>query len=230
MKYRMEFSKKKEVAFVSHLELMKVFSQAIRRAKLPIAWTEGFNPRPKINFSSAIATGMTSLAECADMELNQFLEPDVIQQKLNDALPQGFEVHAIRFLEEKSKSLMALMAYADYHVEIKWLHRGEEQIDWSKMVEHFLAGPEILIQYESKGKKKTKDLRPGIVHMEAQKADEKLVLRMQLISGSTGNVRPEHVTEAFLSYVPCSAALSTRYEKTMTYGLKQQEKVRLFEV
>ncbi len=86
--YRIEFSKDRRVAYVSHLEVIKVFSQALRRAGLPVAHTEGFNPRPRINFSSAVATGMTTLGECAEFELTRHQDPVKIERDLMALFPR----------------------------------------------------------------------------------------------------------------------------------------------
>lgn len=229
MKYRIEFAKKNSVAFVSHLELMKVFSQAIRRAGLPIACTEGFNPRPKINFSSAIATGMTSLAECAEIELMQEMDADFVMEKLNETLPEGFSVGAIRQLDGKHKSLMALLSHSDYTVRIR-LEKPYAEVDrLEEAVKTFLSKESIVILAKRKNKAREKDIRNGILSLDAVLTEPFLVLNMQLVAGSNGNVRPEHVAEALLKHLGIHY-LTICIEKTMTYGIKNDQKTRLFMV
>ncbi|QRN86113.1 DUF2344 domain-containing protein [Clostridia bacterium] len=227
MKYRIEFAKKNSVAFVSHLELMKVFSQAIRRAGLPIACTEGFNPRPKINFSSAIATGMTSLAECAEMELTKEMDADSVMDALNKTLPEGFSVGAIRQLEGKHKSLMALLSHSDYTLHVRLAKPYTEEDRLVEAVNSFLAKESIVIIAKRKNKVKEKDIRAGILSLEANLSEPFLILNMQLVAGSNGNIRPEHVAEAFLEQLSIQY-LTMRIEKTMTYGIKNDQKTRLF--
>ncbi len=227
MKYRMEFAKRDSVAFVSHLELMKVFSQAIRRAGLPIACTEGFNPRPKINFSSAIATGMTSLAECAEMELTLEVDADQIMERINETLPSGFSVGAIRQMEGKHKSLMALLSHSDYQVRVRLAETYGKAADLDEAVNSFLAQDSIVVLAKRKNKVKEKEIREGILSLEARAEGDFLYLTMQLVAGSNGNVRPEHVAQALMDYLS-TPSLTMRIEKTMTYGLKDDEKTRLF--
>jgi radical SAM-linked protein len=227
MKYRVEFAKRDSVAFVSHLELMKVFSQAIRRAGLPIACTEGFNPRPKINFSSAIATGMTSLAECAEMELLLEMDAEEIRERLNETLPKGFSIGAIRQMEGKHKSLMALLSHSDYQVRVRLPEPFSASADLEEAVNSFLDQDSIVVLAKRKNKVKEKEIREGILSIEARAEGDFLYLKMQLVAGSNGNVRPEHVAKALMNYLGAES-LTMRIEKTMTYGLKDDEKTRLF--
>jgi len=224
MRYRMEFSKEKKVCFVSHLELMKVFSQAIRRAQLPVAWTEGFNPRPKISFSSAIATGMVSLAECMDLELTTDLEPEEVRERLNRQLPPGFSVGRIRRLDGRPRSLMALMKYADYRIRVSGISLpGPEAVE--KAAAGFTALPGILREVKGPKGPSVKDLRPGLIRMETSVEKDILELRLRLRSGSQGNTRPEHVTLSFLEYLGTAGEPVLFIEKTAVLG-EDEEQVR----
>lgn len=217
MRYRMEFSKEKQVCFVSHLELMKVFSQAIRRAQLPVAWTEGFNPRPKISFSSAIATGMVSLAECMDLELTADVEPQEVRERLNRQLPPGFSVGRIRRLDGRPRSLMALMKYADYRIRVSGICLPEGDA-LEEAVAGFSALPEIPRRVTGPKGTVVKDLRPGLIRMEAAVVDNGLELRLRLRSGSQGNTRPEHVTLSLLDWLKTSGEPVVFIEKTAVLG------------
>ena len=229
IKYRMEFKKGEAVRFVSHLELMKVFIQAINRAGIPVCWTEGFNPRPKINFSSAIATGMTSLGECMEMELAEEIDEEKLQAMLNRELPDGFRVKRTRRLEEKQKSLMALLRYADYRVEVP-VSPGMEEEETRREVGTFLQEESIPWTVHTPKGKKEKDLRPGIVFLEVLETGDKLVLQLRLQSGSSGNVRPEHAVQAFIRHAGQTPAGVMKIEKQAVYGLKNGEPVYLFDL
>lgn len=231
MRIRMEFEKGVSVAFVSHLELMKVFAQSARRAHLPVAVTEGFNPRPKLTFSSAVATGMASLAECADLELTQEMEAREVQTRLNAALPSGFIVHRARRLAGKTRSLMALNSHAAYRVRLRFID-ARSIPDPERMrscVVSFLARQDIMLRVERKGKIRDKDLRPGILAMEVRD-DDQTVFELLLKAGSEGNVRPEHVMQAFIEWCGLDDVCAMRLEKTMTYGTdSSDQRVPLFE-
>lgn len=232
MRIRMEFEKDGSVSFVSHLELMKVFAQSARRAHLPVASTEGFNPRPKWTFSSAVATGMASFAECADLELTEEMDPQVVQARLNQTLPPGFHIHRARRLAGKTRSLMAQNSHAGYRVRLRFADGvsvpGSVQMDAD--ITSFLAQPEIPVRVERKGKIRDKDLRPGILSMKTADGDPS-VFELLLKAGSEGNVRPEHVMQAFIAFCDLKNVCAMRLEKTMTYGTDSSgRRVPLFEL
>lgn len=228
-KLRMEFEKGPEVAFVSHLELMKLFAQAIRRAGIPVAWSEGFNPRPKFSFSSAIATGMTSRRECMDLELTTGLPAREVMDRLNRSLPPGVRIHRARLLEGKTRSLMALLQSADYRVRVEVRNLpGPGELE--EAARRFMDRPEILWTVRSPRGVRTKDLRPGIFRLEASPDGGQLVLDWTLKAGSDGNIRPEHATEAFADSAGILPAGPLHMDKTAVYGRREEERVSLFDL
>ncbi len=228
-KLRMEFEKGPDVAFISHLELMKVFAQAIRRAGIPVAWSEGFNPRPKLSFSSAIATGMTSRRECMDLELTEDRPAGQVMESLNRMLPPGLTVHRARLLEGKTKSLMALMQFSDYRVHLA----VDEPLPADRLaqaVRRFLERPEVMWTVHSPRGTRIKDLRPGILRLEACADGRELVLDWTLKAGSEGNIRPEHATGAFLDSAGIGGQGPLKLDKTAVYGRREEEQVSLFDL
>lgn len=221
--YRIEFSKDRRVAYVSHLEVVKVFSQALRRAGLPVAHTEGFNPRPRINFSSAVATGMTTRGECAEFELTRHLDPDAVRAALEQALPGGFAISRIRIPPAGGRSLMALLHGADYTC-----HAGgpaasgplPRETQLPDLCRGFLSQTEIPFVSKTPKGTRRKDLRPGIVRLQVCTAGEGLAIRMRLLSGSQLHVRAEHVVAAFLDHAGVRGVPHTIFEKEKVYGLQ----------
>ena len=102
MLIRMQFRKTKEGRFLSHLDLMHTWERVIRRSQLPLAFSQGFNPHPKINFASACAVGTTSDGEYMDMELTQELPLAEVQAALDRAMPPAFAVTAMKVVQGKS--------------------------------------------------------------------------------------------------------------------------------
>lgn len=118
-KIRMEITKGEEVRFISHLDYARAMERAIRRAKLPAAYSEGFNPHMKLAFASALAVGVTSDREYMDLELVQPLAPALCARRLNACLPAGIRVKRAGLLPEGAPSLMSQVNRAAYRVQLQ---------------------------------------------------------------------------------------------------------------
>jgi radical SAM-linked protein len=92
LKIKIKYKKGEEVKFLSHRELMRSFQRAIRRAALPIAYSQGFNPHMKISWGGALKVGATSEGESAEFQLAEFIRPGDLQERLNRTLPPGLEI------------------------------------------------------------------------------------------------------------------------------------------
>ncbi|MFY9173850.1 MAG: TIGR03936 family radical SAM-associated protein [Peptococcia bacterium] len=194
MKVRLKYSKTEEGRFLSHLDLLRTMQRVIRRAGLPLAYSEGFNPHPKISYGSALAVGVTSDGEYLDFELREKVALDEIVRKLIQAMPPALAVlEAKEIVGRKSKeSLMAIINLARYQVELT-LNKELSQQEAQEMVDHFLEKEEILVMREGKKGIRTTDIRPGIYSLSAETRGNVLILSMDLQTGSGGNVRPEEV-------------------------------------
>src|SRR5260221_12542713 len=95
-KFLFTFEKSESVRWLGHLDIPRTFEPAIRRAGLPVAFSNGFNPRERLAFASALSTGTTGGAEPATLELTDPLPSDEIRARLNEALPPGIRLHACR--------------------------------------------------------------------------------------------------------------------------------------
>lgn len=116
-KMRVELTKGEAVRYISHLDYAAAVERALRRAGFPMAYSEGFNPHMKLAFASALAVGVTSEAEYADVELKEPLEADDFLQRLRAALPPGIEARAAARVSGKQPALMAQVDAASYEVE-----------------------------------------------------------------------------------------------------------------
>lgn len=191
-KYRMMFSKKGTAKFISHLDLNRSFERTCRRAGLPIAYSQGFNPHPKINFAIPLSVGVSGEREFIDIELTEELEPTEILKRLNEKLPQGIKVLEVRQIVEKQKPLMSRVTRATYRIECA----AEENIDQQKVdgvINELLSSSSIIIQRKVKKKLKSVDIRPGIMALQGQAVGNNIILQAELSTGSNGNVRPEEL-------------------------------------
>ena len=107
-------TKDHEVCFLSHLEYMKTIERAIKRAKLPVAYSEGFNPHMKFSLASALGVGVSSHAEHCELELSEELDGEHVVQALCDALPRGIRVLKFDIADKKAAKLMASVQAANY--------------------------------------------------------------------------------------------------------------------
>ena len=117
MKLRIQITKEKAVKYISHLEYARTISRALRRAKLPVKYSEGFNPHIKMSLASALGVGIASLSEYAEIELEETLDANLAVQKLNQALPDGIKVLRADVIDKKADAkLMAMLRGASYLV------------------------------------------------------------------------------------------------------------------
>lgn len=91
---KVEYRKGEEVKFISHRDLMRSFQRAIRRADIPIAYSQGFNPHMKISWGNALKVGATSEREPAELQIDGWIRPEELKSRLNQQLPKGLEILA----------------------------------------------------------------------------------------------------------------------------------------
>ena len=195
MKIRVRLAKERVARFISHLDFAGAVEKAVRRAALPVAYSEGFTPRPKIAFGSALALGVTSEAEYADFELRERLPVAEFKPRLEAQLPAGIKVLAAREVSKNAPSLMAQINAASYQVEAQLTGRQEKEIQTAW--EEFLEQGSIIIVKETKSKRRDLDIRPLILQARLRARDAGGTWDLLLRAGSTGNVRPEEVLQAF---------------------------------
>lgn len=198
-RYRIEFSKGEEVRFISHLELMRAFQRAMRRAQLPLAFSEGFNPQPKMSFASALAVGVTSQQEYMDLELKKDLAAEEVKELLAQNLPPGLKILRCVKIPLKSPALMSLVAAADYKIRVPI---REDADQFPQGLEELLKRKSIVIQKQGKKGLTEKELRPGIYSLEYIGVEGNWVeFTMRLKAGSQGNIRPDEVLLALKDIV-----------------------------
>ena len=149
MKVRIKFTKEGPMKFVGHLDTMRYFQKAVRRAELPIAFSGGYSPHMIMSFAAPLGVGVTSTGEYFDMELTETLPTDEICQRLDAQMVQGVKVLSARQVEDgKASKAMSLVAAADYLVEFREGKAPEE--GWQNKIEEFMKQPEILVTKETK--------------------------------------------------------------------------------
>jgi radical SAM-linked protein len=159
MKVRLRFSKLGKIRFTSHRDVARIWERALRRAALPVAYTEGFSPRPKLHFGLALSTGHESLAEYLDVDLRDEVEIAALPALLDAELPVGIRVTAAAPVAPGTPSLQEAVASCSWRIEAL----GLDPALADSLVADLLAADEVLITRTRKGKEVTDDLRPAIL-------------------------------------------------------------------
>lgn len=157
---RVRFIRGEEVKYVSHLDLMKVFERALRRANIPIAYSQGFNPHPQMVFGLPLSVGVTSEAEYLDLDLAEELSLERFLAMLNDSLPVGLLVTEAQYLSNKS-NIMKEIAAASYDVLVSpGSNTGINEL--KEKFQELLAEPQINVVKEGKKGAREVDIKPMV--------------------------------------------------------------------
>jgi radical SAM-linked protein len=159
MRLRLKFSKGEPVRYISHLDLARVFERAIRRAKLPVAMSEGFNPHMKVAYASALSVGVTSDCEYIDIELREEASAEEMTAALKQQLPIGFKLVQYRMIQQISKALMAVVNLADYTITAP-VQVSTDAGQLKQLLEQFCIAQSITFVRHSPKGNRTIDLRP----------------------------------------------------------------------
>lgn len=185
MRIRITFSKQGALRYTGHLDLHKLWERAARRAELPLAYSQGFHPQPKMNIAAALPLGFSSRCEVLDMRLEKDIPLEGLQEKLQGTLPTGIRVSAIESVDERAPALQTQVASAEYEVVSTETAFGS---DLKRRIDSVMESESII--RERRGK--TYDLRPLIEELKLS-ADDKILMRLTAKEGATG--RPEEVLD-----------------------------------
>ena len=225
MLIRMQFRKTRAGRFLSHLDLMHTWERVIRRSQLPLGFTQGFNPHPKMNFASALAVGTTSDAEYMDLEFTEDLILDQVRESLFPAIPPAFEVTDMKIVHDrKVPSLMSIIQRATYTLRLEFVS-DVTQAELDKAVEAFWRMEEnIIYRYKKDSKdKKAVNIRPGVytiaLNLEEGTDNKHAVLDIIVQSGNDGNIRPEEVAYGLMNAGMPLVQQVARIHRTGLYAL-----------
>lgn len=185
--------------FIGHLDIMRYFQKAIRRAEIPIAFTSGYSPHMIMSFANPLGVGLTSDGEYFDIELTESIASKEAVRRLNEQMVDGMEIVSfVQIPDDKKSKGMSIVAGADYLSSVK---NGSLPEDLAEKLEAFYAQNEICVVKKTKKSEKEVDIRPMIYKLECR--DGKIYMRVA--AGSVQNLKPELVTEAFVRYLGMNA-------------------------
>ncbi len=192
---RITFAKGEEIKYISHLDLMRLWERALRRARVPLAYSHGFNPRPKMAVAAPLPVGFTSRGEVMDVVLERRISPFNFAKGLARHLPPGLEVLSVEEVYPKLPSLQSQVRAAEYRVTMFW--DGSQEKIGGKLLAEQVRQLLVAEQLPRQRRGKDYDLRPLIedLWVEGKEADS-WVLGMRLRAGSQGTGRPDEVLDA----------------------------------
>ena len=186
MRIQITFSKQGPLRYTGHLDLHKLWERAARRAELPLAYSQGFHPQPKMNIAAALPLGFSSRCEVLDMRLEQDIPLDGLPEKLNNTMPEGIRVtHVAQVMNERAPALQTQVVSAEYEVTSKETGFGS---DLTRKIDSVMETESIIRTRRNK----KYDLRPLIEELELA-AENKLFMKLTAKEGATG--RPEEVLD-----------------------------------
>lgn len=186
MKLRMQITKDKDIRFISHLEYIRTLERAIRRAKIPAAYSEGFNPHMKFSLASALGVGVVSYTEFVEIELAEPMETEKAALALSKALPRGIRIIGGDAVESNHPALMAQAGGASYRVTLPYAE------DIAGAVADFNNREELLfkkIAPKKKDKVKKIDVKFYIPFLEVQQDQGETVFSFDCKITSTGSMK-----------------------------------------
>ncbi|NLM19387.1 MAG: DUF2344 domain-containing protein [Clostridiaceae bacterium] len=185
-RYRLKYSRTGVPTWIGHLDLMRTFQYSCKRAKLPLAFTQGYNPRPIMEFALPVGVGIETRTDPLDLELIEKMPAQVIMNQLNMKLPQGLQIETAFYLEFPEKNLMSLVEAAAYTIIADNLGVATEKV--------ILANDhDLVVERIRKGKKRQYNLRELILDLQVITQNQ---IKFLCKAGSIANLRPDMLLKA----------------------------------
>lgn len=199
---RARFCKMDLMKFISHLDLMRMMERTLRRSNVPLGFSQGFNPHPKISFATALAIGVSSEGEYIDIDVTEHLDLESFKSNMNKQLPSGIHILQCKYISLSTKPLMAVVDFSSYIIKC-YLEREIDEDIIKRSIDDFLNQQHIFISKTTIKRKneikKEIDIKPLIRSMEISDiSDMELILKVNVATGSKGNLKPEIVVNELI--------------------------------
>ena len=205
MKIRIRFEKKGSVKFIGHLDTMRYFQKAMRRAGIDIKYSEGFSPHQIMSFAYPLGVGVTTDGDYLDIEVNSTGNSAESIRDLNAAMADGFRVTEYKALPDDAKAAMTAVAAAEYRIDIRKGYGLDDMTcdAFNTAIKKFYTdADEISIIKKTKKSERTVDLKP-LIHKFFADTDEEgnVFFDIMVSSGSEENIKPSLVMEHFITFM-----------------------------
>jgi len=177
---RIKYSRSIELKYISHLDLMRLWERTFKRAGIPVAYSEGFNPRPRLSFGSPLAVGITSESELLDIFLEQRISPHHLMTNVSNQLPDGIAICELQEVGLKVPSMQSQATLAEYEVTVK---TDKSLKEVTLVAEDFLNCEHIQWQHIRDKKTKEYDIRALVenIHvLDCQNGECTLEMRLKI--------------------------------------------------
>ncbi|MDO8636833.1 MAG: TIGR03936 family radical SAM-associated protein [Dehalococcoidia bacterium] len=194
LRWRLKFSRGEELKYISHLDMMRLWERALRRAALPLAYSQGFSPHPHITLASPLAVGVTSEAELADIYITRPMAPDLFKAAILAQMPRGIQLLSGHPVHATAPSLPSLVQWAEYKVEVE---SNLSQPAIEAAIQALLSAEIFPWQHRRDTGIHSYDLRALISDIKLlQFQTGTASLWMKVRCGNLGSGRPEQITAA----------------------------------
>ena len=187
---RLIFSKSGPTRFIGHLDLAQTLERSLNRARIPVAYTQGFNQRPRMQMAAALPLGFTSECEMADIWLTETTEPEQVRQQLMAKMAPGITIHQVEDVVLKAPTLQTLTRESAYTVTML------DPVDTAVLQQNItdLLAADTLMRERGHGKKRKEyDLHPLIYHLRLIPGSDPVTLEMRLAMAENKHGRPDEV-------------------------------------
>ncbi len=188
-KLRIQHAKRGPLRFTSHRDFQRAFERAVRRAGVPMAYSAGFSPHPKISYANSAPTGVASEAEYVEIGVVQFCDPEKVRAAVDAVLPPGLDILAV--VQANTGDFVARLEASHWQIELP----GVEVSDLATAVEQFLAATEVLVERKGKQGMRTFDAREAVIRAVVEKGADCAILQVVVRHG-VPSVRPDDVLAA----------------------------------
>lgn len=189
---RIFFTKTGAAKYMSHLDLMRCMTRTMRRAGIPIWYTEGFNPHPFMTFAMPLSLGTSGMCETMDVRLTENMSFDEVKERMNFALCEGVVVTSVYYQLMKAAEITS----AVYRVELA--ADGMSAVELCEDLENYLGSDEIIVQKKNKKKQFVDiNIKPHISEFSVSADGERAVLKIKLPAGNNLNINPNIIVNGF---------------------------------
>lgn len=203
--YAIKFSKEGYICYTSHLDLLRLFKRAFKKAEIRLSYSQGFNPHPKMGFAQPLSLGYASVGEYLEFETDEAYDPEELKNLVSAQMPEGIRIFSCESMDGQRRGLAARNRAAEYIIGMpagRELSREEAET----LCHDFLAQESILVLKKQKksGKMKELDIRGKIQSLNFLAAGENLLITGLLDSGSQSNLSPELLITAIAKFLGVS--------------------------
>lgn len=199
--YAMKFSKEGYICYTSHLDLLRLFKRAFKKAEIPLSYSKGFNPHPKMGFAQPLSLGYASMGEYLEFETTDAYDPENLKRLISAQMPEGIRIFSCEAMKGQKRSLAARNCSAEYIIGIPTGQKFDKKAE--ELCRDFLAQETILVLKKQKktGKMREIDIRGKIQSLRFLVEGENLLVTALLDSGSQSNLSPELLITAISAFL-----------------------------